>query len=50
MSLLIPIGNDLKEKFNIKETRFYKSEEVLLNVYNMCCNEILRRIREQLKN
>ena len=49
MGLPIPIGEHLKQKFNIRETRFYKSEEIFLNAYNMASNEILRRIREQLK-
>ncbi len=49
MSLPIPIGKNVKEKFNIRDERFYESESIFLNAYNKACLEILRRIEEQLK-
>lgn len=49
MSLPIPVGEHIKEKFNIGDTRFYKSEEVFLDAFHMASNVMLRRIYEQLK-
>jgi len=53
MSLPIPVGEELKEKvkenFNIREKRFYRSEAVFLDAYNKASCEILRRIYKQLK-
>ncbi len=42
------MGKDVKEKFNIIDKRFYRSESIFLDAYNKASNEIIRRAHEQL--